>query len=188
MMGTVLRSLFVATATLLSTPALAHSGHEVSGLLAGVMHPLLGLDHLLVMLAVGVWAVRQPHADALALPFTFVLMMVAGALSAMAGWQLPATEVLIAVSVIALGGVLVWAPQLSFSLTLTVVAGFAFFHGQAHGAELPQAASAGLYVLGFALMTLLLHLGGMALAGRLQERLWPWLGLGMSGAGVLALL
>lgn len=145
--------------------ALAHPGHEAQGLLAGFMHPLTGLDHLLVMLAVGLWAGRIGGAARWQLPVTFVAVMALGAVIGMAGYRLPAIETLLAASVMALGALLVISQRLPRALQAGLVALFALFHGIAHGSEL--AADQSLAVMfGMLAATALLHMLGLALSSR----------------------
>ncbi|ABE50031.1 HupE/UreJ family protein [Methylobacillus flagellatus] len=157
---------FAALGLLAFSPlAFAHPGHESQGLVAGFMHPLTGLDHLLVMLAVGMWAGRIGGAARWQLPATFVAVMALGAVIGMAGYRLPAIETLLAASVMALGALLVVSLRLPRTLQAGLVALFALFHGIAHGSEL--AASQGLAVmLGMLAATALLHVLGLAVSSR----------------------
>ncbi|MDR5171739.1 HupE/UreJ family protein [Methylobacillus flagellatus] len=156
---------FAALGLLAFSPlAFAHPGHEAQGLLAGFMHPLTGLDHLLVMLAVGLWAGRIGGAARWQLPVTFVAVMALGAVIGMAGYRLPGIETLLSASVMALGALLVISLRLPRALQAGLVALFALFHGVAHGSEL---ADQGLAVmLGMLAATALLHMLGLALSSR----------------------
>lgn len=133
-----LKRLFAAAALLL-TPALAfaHPGHGDNGLLAGISHPIGGLDHLLAMLAVGLWAAQQQGAARWALPCTFVGTMLLGGVLGFEGLSLPALESGIAASVLALGLAVALAVRPALSLAVGATALFALFHGVAHGLELP---------------------------------------------------
>ena len=131
-------------------PAAAHPDHAGAGLLAGFAHPFTGFDHLLAMLGVGLWSRQQGRV---ALLPAFVLMMAAGALIQI---DVP-VEMGIAASVALIGALLAAAVRLPAGAALALVGAFAFLHGQAHGRELPQLASAA----GF-----LLASGGLLLAGR----------------------
>lgn len=149
---------------LLWVPALAfaHPGHDDSGLVAGISHPLRGLDHLLAMLAVGLWAAQQKGAARWALPCTFVGTMLIGGLLGFEGLDLPGLESGIAASVFALGlaVALVVRPPLYMAVAATAL--FAMFHGVAHGLELPEMASPWGYAAGFVGATAALHAAGYA--------------------------
>lgn len=150
---------------LLSSAAFAHPGHEPGGsLVAGLLHPLTGLDHLLAMLAVGMYAAQCGGRALWAVPAAFVLFVMAGALAALAGIQLPLVELGIVGSVIVFGLLLSLGSQLALPLAagLVLSAGFALFHGFAHGVEAPLGAGLG-YGLGFLAMTALLHAAGIGL-------------------------
>lgn len=148
--------------------ALAHSGAgHLGGFAAGLAHPLLGLDHLLAMLGVGLWASRlgmQGRPRALwAVPLAFVAAMALGGGAALAGLALPGVELGIAGSVLLLG-LLVAAPFLvPTGAAMALVAAFALFHGHAHGLEMPAAAQPAAYAAGFLAATAALHAAGVAL-------------------------
>jgi urease accessory protein len=142
------------------------------GLLA---HPFTGLDHLLAMVAVGVWSVRQPNAKWL--PATFIGMVLAGMLSGVAGLVIPGLETGIALTVALMGVLIAVAVRLPAAVAAVMVGGFALLHGNAHGHELPQAGSA----LGLLLASSLLVYGG-SLLGRVS----PALALKVSGAAIAA--
>jgi urease accessory protein len=155
--------------------AQAHVGHEgvhAATFLSGLAHPVSGMDHLLAMVAVGVWsAVAMPQRRWQA-PTLFVGVMALGALLAHTGLVLPlggSLEWLIAGSVILLGGLLVSGAALPLVIGLPVVAASALLHGTAHGLEMVAGASFLAYGAGFALATALLHLGGVGLGAALQR-------------------
>jgi len=138
-------------------PAAAHPGHPDSGFTAGLLHPLTGLDHLLALLAVGLWSREQRHGAVL--PPVFLVLMALGAACAGAGLALPALETSIAATVLLLGGLVACSPvlqrRLPAQVAVVVVGGCAFLHGLAHGVELAGAASgAGFLLTSAALMTL----------------------------------
>jgi urease accessory protein len=142
-------------------PAAAHPGHPDSGFTAGLLHPLTGLDHLLALLAVGLWSREQRHGAVL--PPVFLVLMALGAACAGAGLALPALETSIAATVLLLGGLVACSPglqrrlpaQVAAQFAVLVVGGCAFLHGLAHGVELAGAASgAGFLLTSAALMTL----------------------------------
>ena len=159
-----LNKLFAA-ATLLLAPALAfaHPGHGDNGLVAGISHPLGGLDHLLAMLAVGLWAAQQQGAARWALPCTFVGTMLLGGVLGFEGLALPALESGIAASVLALGLAVALAIRPPVALAVAATAVFALFHGVAHGLELPDMTSPWAYAAGFVGATAVLHAAGYAL-------------------------
>lgn len=168
-----LRTQLLVAAAALALPglALAHPGHEhASGLLSGLAHPLFGLDHLLAMLAVGLWGAQLGGRARWALPVMFVgVMLLAGGLG-LAGLPLPGVEHGIVASVVVLGLALLWAGKLPLAPSAALVGAFAVFHGHAHGTEMPAEASALLYALGFAIATAALHIGGLLLGSWLQRR------------------
>jgi urease accessory protein len=176
----------VAILALSSLPglALAHPGHEHSGLVAGLGHPLLGLDHLLAMLAVGLWAAQQQGRTRWALPLTFVASMLGGGLLGFAGVQLPLMETGIAASVLALGLLVALAVRPPLPLAIAFTALFALAHGVAHGLELPDLASPATYALGFVLATALLHGAGFALVHWLPRAAAPLVRIAGAGAAV----
>ncbi len=145
--------------------AYAHPGHPGSMMSfgSGFSHPFSGLDHLLAMVAVGLWAAQNKRSALWMLPLAFPLMMVIGALLAMNGLNLPAVETGIAASVAVLGLLIAFAVKLPLWASTTVVSIFAIFHGYAHGSELPHGSSAALYGAGFLLATALLHAAGVAI-------------------------
>lgn len=152
----------LATLTLLATPtlALAHPGHEHSGLLVGLAHPVGGLDHLLAMAAIGLWAAQQKGAARWSVPLAFVLSMLAGGLLGFAGWQLPFMETSIAASVLALGLLVALAIRPALPVAVGLASLFALGHGVAHGLELPALTSPASYALGFVAATIGLHAAG----------------------------
>jgi len=144
--------------------ALAHTGIGLaSGFGHGLAHPLLGLDHLLAMVAVGLLAVQAGGKAIWALPATFVSAMLLGGGLAIAGVHIPFVEAGILASVLVLGALVAVALRFPLMLDVLLVGVFALFHGHAHGAEMPLASGALSYSMGFALMTALLH--GMGVAG-----------------------
>lgn len=145
--------------------ALAHAGADAGGLSAGLAHPVGGADHLLAMVAVGLWAAQAGGRAAGAAPAAFVLALAAGAGLAAAGWPVPAVEPLILASVVVLGAAVALALRPSLWAVLPAVALFGLAHGAAHGLEAPAAGGPG-YAAGFVIATLALHGLGYGL-GRL---------------------
>ena len=153
----------------LAGSAQAHTGHDASSLMSGLVHPL-GLDHMLAMLAVGLWSVRVlPAQRAWQGPALFMLALVAGAVMGMLGLQFAMLEQLIALSVVLFGAMLMMSVyKVPAMLGLGAVAVSALAHGMAHGAEAP-ASGFGAYALGFLATTAVLHFGGVAAGLGLQK-------------------
>ena len=175
---------------LFSTLALAHPGHGLSSAYAGFTHPLMGWDHLLMMLAVGVWAAKLAGNMRWQLPLTFISFMAIGAGLGFLGLRLVGVETAIASSVIAMGVLLVINLRLSPSVRVAIIASFALLHGLAHGVELNSTQNASA-LLGMLLATLLLHcIGYVAGMQRYQVRRWVDVGLAvlMVFAGSLLLI
>lgn len=151
-------------ALIVHAPASAHDETGLAGgLQAGFLHPLMGLDHMLAMIAVGLWGAFLGRPLIFALPIIFPGMMVIGGAFGMLGTPVPPVELGIAVSVIALGTAILLALRASIAVACGIVAIFALFHGYAHGTELPSAADPVGYSTGFVLCTGMLHLSGIAL-------------------------
>ncbi len=171
-----MRLLTLALATVAAaTPALAHTGAGAThGFAAGLAHPLMGLDHVLAMVMVGLWAALVGGRAVWAWPAAFVGLMVAAALLALAGLPAPGAEIGIALSVVGLGLLVALRLPLTLAAGAALCGAFALFHGHAHGAELPEGAGAGAYIAGFTLATLVLHAAGLWLAVSLArlERAW----------------
>jgi urease accessory protein len=155
----------------LSNAALAHTGvGDTSGFTHGFAHPIGGLDHVLAMVAVGLYAALLGGRALWAVPATFVAVMAAGGALGIAGIGLPYAEIGIALSVVVLGLAVAFRLPLPTLTAMALVGLFAVFHGHAHGAEMPQDAAGYAYAAGFMLATALLHGAGIALgllAGRL---------------------
>jgi urease accessory protein len=154
------------TAILASSPtlALAHTGHgDTHGFVHGLMHPLTGLDHVLAMVAVGLFAAHLGGRVLVLVPASFVLAMAAGGALGVAGIALPWVEFAITLSVIVLGAVVALRVSAPTIAAMALVGLFAVFHGYAHGAEMPAAASGLAYGAGFMLATALLHAAGIAI-------------------------
>lgn len=179
-------ALFILALTA-ATPVLAHTGAGVAGgFAAGAMHPISGLDHLLAMIAVGIWGAILRAPLIWALPVAFPLIMVVGGILGIAGIPLPGVEIGIALSVITLGVAIAAAWRAPRYVALGIISVFAIFHGHAHGTELPTAAAPAAYAAGFVISTGLLHLSGVAI-GTL-DRLPRGLLILRSLGGIIALL
>lgn len=170
----------ILLATILPGAALAHPGHEVGTIFAGIAHPLGGADHILAMVALGLLAAQLGGRAVWLLPVTFVAAMLAGGMLGFAGLGFPAVEPVILASVIVLGAMVALALNAPMPVMVAMVAIFGAAHGWAHGAEGP---SLGIlaYAAGFALATAVLHGAGL-LAGRAVPA------LALRGAGGLAAL
>lgn len=150
--------------------ALAHTGAgETAGFIHGFSHPIGGADHLLALLAVGLWAAQLGGRAVWAVPGTFVGVMVLGGVLGFTGVALPFIEAGILVSVLVLGILIAGVFRFPVLYSAVIVGCFAVFHGYAHGVEMPATLSAGSYTVGFALATALLHAAGMGLGTLLQK-------------------
>jgi urease accessory protein len=170
------RHILVTTALFASAGnAMAHAGTGLAGGFgAGFAHPFGGMDHLLAMVSVGLWGAFLGEPLVYRLPVVFPGLMVVGAMLGMIGVALPPVEWGIALSVFALGGCIAAAWRPPVWIAIAVVAVFGFFHGYAHGKELPSAAAPAGYAAGFVLATGSLHiLGiGLGLATRWRRGVW----------------
>ncbi len=151
-------------------PVGAHSGSVTGGLFGGLAHPMFGADHVLAMVAVGLWGALLGAPAIYLLPVAFPLVMAGGGVLGIVGVRLLGTEVGIALSAIVLGLMVMLAARPPLWVAIIAVGAFAIFHGHAHGAELPPGADAVAYSAGFVIATGLLHLAGIGLG--LMSR-WP---------------
>lgn len=159
-------AIIAALAVLIATPALAHTGTgEMGGFASGFSHPILGPDHVIAMIAVGLWGVFLGAPAIWVLPIVFPLIMALGGAFGMIGVPLPAVETGIALSAVVLGLCVVLALKPPLPVAAIIVGVFAIFHGHAHGAEMPESSSAVSYALGFVVATGLLHLCGILFGG-----------------------
>ncbi|HJV01718.1 MAG TPA: HupE/UreJ family protein [Burkholderiaceae bacterium] len=172
-----LKPLLACALALACAPAVAHpaAAAHAHGFAAGFLHPFTGLDHVLAMLAVGIWSVRQPHARAL--PLAFLAMLFVGVVTGVAGLEIPELETGIALSVAVLGVLIFVAVRLPAAVGALMLAAFATLHGNAHGHEMPAVASAMGLLVGSALLLE---------AGRLLGRVSPALMLKLAGAMIAA--
>jgi len=185
--------LTIAAALLLiPTAAFAHPAiGNAHGFVQGLAHPLGGLDHILAMVAVGVFAWQLGGRALWAVPATFVLVMALGGILGITGIGIPGIEIGIAASVIVLGTIVALRVKASVAVAMAVVALFAIFHGHAHGTEMPLAAASVPYAVGFMLATALLHLAGIALGfaiGRAGDSYGRFAGglVALAGVAILA--
>lgn len=165
---------------------LAHvQGGDGAGFLMGLFHPVSGLDHVLAMIAVGLWGAQLGAPAVWLLPVTFPLVMAFGGMLGLMGVHLPGVEVGIAVSGLVLGLAVLAEARPRLWLAAVVVGCFGVFHGHAHGTELPPGQNGMLYSVGFVIATGLLHAAGIALG---VAHRWPAgrVALRVAGAGVAA--
>jgi urease accessory protein len=155
-------ALAAVTAVAVPTIASAHPGFgEIHDLAHGFTHPFTGLDHLIAMLAVGVFAAQLGGRALWLVPGTFVAVMAAACVAGMLGLTIPYVETGIALSVLALGAAIAFAIRVPVAVAMALVGFFAIFHGHAHGTEMPAAASGVLFGLVFVLATAALHAIGI---------------------------
>ena len=153
---------------------------EAGGFVTGLQHPISGLDHVIAMLAVGLWGAQLGNPALWLLPVVFPMMMAGGGCLGLLGIPLPGVEVGIAVSAVVLGLMVLAEARLKIYLAMVIVAFFAIFHGHAHGTELPAGQSGLLYSIGFVAATGCLHAVGIAIG--LIHR-WQVGRLALRGAG-----
>ena len=157
-------AIAVLCGLLVASPAAAHDSPTLAGgFAAGFAHPFAGFDHLLAMIAVGIWGAFLGRPLVVLLPVVFPMMMAVGGALGMIGAPMPPVEVGIALSVIMLGVAIAAAWRAPVWLAVIIVAVFAVFHGYAHGSEVPSIADPTAYSLGFVLATGALHVAGIAL-------------------------
>ena len=164
----------------------AHTrGGEAIGFASGFEHPVSGLDHVLAMVAVGLWGAQLGPPAVWLLPVTFPVVMAFGGMLGLVGVKLPGVEVCIALSAIALGLMVLREAKPNLLAAAFLVGFFAIFHGHAHGTELPPGANGLLYSIGFVIATGLLHATGIAI-GTIHR--WPKgrVALRVAGAVVMA--
>jgi urease accessory protein len=162
-------------------PAAAHTGSPGGGFLSGLGHPLFGPDHVVAMVAVGLWGAFLGAPAIYTLPVVFPLVMAIGGVLGILGVPLPGPEVAIAASAVVLGSMVALAARPPLWAAAAIVGAFAIFHGYAHGGELPAGADAVAYSVGFVAATGLLHLAGIALGLAVR---WPTGRIGVRGVGV----
>lgn len=164
--------IVLVAACLWAEPAFAHVGPgEAAGLLAGLTHPISGLDHVLAMVAVGLWGAQLGSPAIWLLPVAFPMVMALGGVLGLVGVPIPGGEYGIAASAILLGAAVMFELRPPLAAAAALVAFFAIFHGHAHGTELPPGQSAMLYSMGFVVATGCLHAMGIAVG---EARRWTW--------------
>lgn len=158
--------VFIVFATI-STISSAHIGTgtaEGGGFIAGFTHPLLGLDHLLAMLAVGLWAGQSQGKILWLAPLSFMLFMAIGGALGIMNVNIPIAEHAILLSLIVFGSLIALSVRPNVTIAMLIIGSFAIFHGHAHGTEMAVTASAIQYITGFAITTGLLHIIGIAVS------------------------
>jgi urease accessory protein len=178
------RCLVAASLAALAPSALAHvQPGRATGFLTGFLHPISGLDHVLAMVAVGLWGAQLGLPALWILPVTFPIVMALGGFLGLLGVPLPGVEIGIAASAILLGAAVMTERRPPLYAAAALVGFFAIFHGHAHGTELPPGQSGLLYSLGFVVATGCLHAIGIAI-GAIHR--WPAgrIALRIAGGGV----
>ncbi len=180
------RVAIAATALLFASPAWAHAQRgQAAGFLSGLHHPVSGLDHVLAMVAVGMWGAQLGAPAIWLLPVTFPLVMACGGFLGLLGVPVPGVEIGVALSALLLGAMVAWEARPRLVWAAILVAFFAIFHGHAHGAELPAGQSGLLYSVGFVIATGCLHATGIAI-GLIHRWAWGRTTLRAAGVGVAA--
>lgn len=180
---TIRRATAAALLAGLAGAAQAHTGHGTHSLMEGLVHPF-GPDHLLAMLAVGVWSVTAlPKDKAWQGPATFLLALIVSATLGMLGVSLPYLEHGVSLSVVLFGGMLIVATRpMPPAIGLSLIAIASSLHGLAHGSETPETGFAG-YAVGFLLTTAVLHIGGVGIGLAIRRWLGRRSGLALGGLG-----
>jgi urease accessory protein len=157
---------------------------EAIGFASGFEHPISGFDHIIAMVAVGLWGAQLGMPAIWLLPVTFPLIMAFGGFLGLIGVPLPGSEIAIALSGVCLGAAVLFEFRPPLWVAAVLVGTFGLFHGYAHGAELPPGQNALLYSIGFVLATGMLHLTGITIG--LVHR-WYWGQYVLRGAGAVVL-
>ncbi|TCL68425.1 HupE/UreJ family protein [Rhizobium sp. BK251] len=190
MASRMIRTSLAALALLSPTAAFAHTGiGETSGFAHGFMHPIGGLDHVLAMVMVGIFAFQLGGRALWLVPLTFVGVMALGGGLGVAGIPVPFVEIGIALSVIVLGAIVALNIKAPVAVAMGIVGMFAIFHGHAHGAEMPENAGGLTYAAGFMIATALLHAVGIGLGfaiGQSSGRFGPLLARSAGGIAAIA--
>jgi urease accessory protein len=169
--GAARRSLLILFLLIYPLAAFAHKrGGEAIGFASGFEHPISGLDHILAMVAVGMWGAQLGAPAMWVLPVVFPMVMALGGMMGLMGIKLPGIELCIALSALALGFAVFREARPKLWIAAIIVGFFAIAHGHAHGTELPPGASGVLYSIGFVIATGLLHALGIGIG--LAHR-WP---------------
>ncbi len=178
-----MRVLLVLTLALLSTSAFAHTQvGQATGFITGFLHPLTGFDHIIAMVAVGLWGAQLGAPAIWLLPVTFPMVMAFGGFLGLIGVPIPGVEIGIALSGVVLGAAVMTESRPPLYLAAALIAIFAICHGHAHGAELPPGTSGLTYSIGFVVATGLLHACGIGI-GAVHR--WPYGRLALRALGGL---
>jgi urease accessory protein len=180
------RQTFALAAMVLAASPAAHAHikqGEPTGFLSGLAHPVSGLDHIIAMVAVGLWGAQLGAPAIWLLPVTFPLVMAVGGFLGLIGIPLPGVEIGIALSGLLLGAVVLLELRPPLYVAAALVGLFGLYHGHAHGAELPPGEDGLLYSLGFVLATGCLHAAGIAI-GTVHRWNWGRTALRLAGAGI----
>lgn len=175
--------LVVLMSAALPSPLAAHEGGSAAGLLSGLYHPISGADHVLAMVAVGIWGAQLRAPAIWVLPVTFPVIMALGGMWGLLGMPLPGVELGIGLSALVLGLMVALERRADLMVAAVVVGFFAIFHGYAHGTELPEGQNGLLYSIGFVASTGTLHAMGIGI-GTIQRWEWGKAALRSSGAAI----
>ncbi|WP_417546364.1 HupE/UreJ family protein [Marinobacter sp.] len=169
-MKVITRVLMATGLMVTASAASAHAGHDAgTGFTSGLLHPMLGLDHLLAMAAIGFWSVRQSATLKNSTPLFVIGGMILGAAIAWGGMSLPGVETGIALSVLLAGILIATMAKLPTAVGGSLVGAFMVFHGFAHGSEMPAGAALVAYLAGFSIATLALTFVGRGLGALMQK-------------------
>ena len=179
--------LIITLLAVANTPAFAHTGEGLTGgFVSGLTHPIFGWDHVVAMVAVGLWGAVLGRPAIWILPIVFPLVMAFGAALGVAGIPVPFIEAGIALSGVVLGLLIVFFVKTPMVIAAILVGLFAIFHGHAHGTELPEAANPIAYAIGFVIATGLLHLFGILFGTLMASEAGKW--AVRAGGAVIALV
>jgi len=162
--GDRMNLLLISLLILMPEIALAHAPEGAGGgFVTGFLHPIMGVDHLVAMVAVGLWGAFLGERALWILPIVFPSIMAVGAAFGIVGLEIPLVEFVIALSGVVLGALIALRVRAPLAIAMVLVGIFAIFHGYAHGVEMPEQISAITYSAGFVIGTGLLHLAGVAI-------------------------
>lgn len=179
-------TLVLVLVTVATAPAFAHEGEGLAGgFMSGLTHPIYGLDHVVAMVAVGLWGAVLGAPALWILPLVFPLVMALGGAMGVLGIPMPAVEIGIAASGLVLGLMVALWVQSPIWVAAVLVGIFAVFHGHAHGTELPEASNPIAYAVGFVIATGALHIAGIAFGALNGVKGGSW---AVRGAGVVIAL
>ncbi|AUD58823.1 urease accessory protein UreJ [Shewanella sp. Pdp11] len=170
-----------------TAPVSAHEIHSGGGFMSGFNHPVLGFDHLLAMLSVGMLSTQLGGRAIWTVPLAFVTFMLVGGILGLYAIAVPFVEIGIALSVLLLGLAIAFDRQIPLLFAMAFVGVFAIFHGHAHGAEMPELASPVLYALGFLFGTAVIHLGGVMIGLGMQPMTGQRNLMRVTGAAIAAM-